>query len=225
MATVGAKNQPIVQTTDVFNPVNDINTLSNWVATNYASTKILTGATLHTAITGNDLFAGLLAYETSTGQYWRYDGTSWYLEGIGLNPRIELTNTTGGTGTFTTAANTTLGTWTTTASRGGFTVASGVITVPYTGRYNIWLTFGFGSQATASGTRIIRLVTSAGPIYWNSTAPVNAQGAYMMLSANGVSLTAGTTLTPTAFHNAGVALDWVANASSPSKFIVEYIGA
>lgn len=225
MATVGSKNQPIVQTTDAFNPVNDINTLSNWVANNYASTKVLTGSTLHTAVTGADLFAGLLTYETSTGQYWRYDGSAWYLEGIGANPRIELTNTAGSGGFFLNNTQTTLSSWTTTASRGGMSVSSGVVTVPYTGRYNIWYTMAFSSQATATGTRIIRMSTSGGPVYWNSTAPVNAQGSYMMLAINGITLTASSTLTPSAFHTAGATLDWFASATTPSKFIVEYIGA
>jgi hypothetical protein len=225
MATVGSKNQPIVQTTDSFNPVNDINTLSNWVANNYASTKILTGSTLHTAVTGADLFAGLLTYETSTGQYWRWDGSAWYLEGIGSNPRIELTNTAGSGGFFLTTTNTVLNSWTTTASRGGMSVSGGVVTVPYTGRYNIFLTFGFSSQATAAGTRIIRVATSAGPTYWNSTAPVNSNGSYMMLAVTGVALTASTTLTPQGFQSSGATLDWVSSATAPSKFIIEYVGA
>lgn len=224
MATVGSKNQPIVQTSDTFNPVNDINTLANWVATNYANFKVLTGSTLRTSLTGADLFAGLMVWEQSTGQFWQYDGSNWVLQGIGTTPRIELTNTTGATSYFTNNTTTTLATWTTTQSRGGFSVASGVVTVPVAGRYNIHLQMGFGSQTTATGTRIVRVATSAGPVLWNSTAPVNSQGAYMMLTATGVSLAAGVTLSPAGFQTSGGALDWIATASAPSKFIVEYVG-
>jgi hypothetical protein len=225
MATVGAKNQPIVQTTDTFNPVSDINTLANWVANNYASFKILTSTTVHGSLTGADLFAGLVVWEQSTGQFWQYDGSAWALLGLGTVPRIELTNTSGSAGFFVNNTTTTLSTWTTTMNRGGFTVASGVVTVPVTGRYNIYYQMGFGSQASASGTRIIRISTSASVVMWNSTAPVNSQGSYMTLSATGVQLTASTTLTPAAFQTSGSTLDWVATASAPSKFVIEYIGA
>jgi hypothetical protein len=225
MATVGAKNQPIVQTTDSFNPVNDINTLSNWVANNYASVKILTGSTLRTSLTGADLFAGLMVWEQSTGQFWQYDGSAWVLQPTGTPPRIELTNTAGSGGFFLNNTVTTLNSWTTTQNRGGFSVSGGVVTVPFAGRYNVFLQMAFSSQATASGTRIIRVGTSAGPVYWNSTAPVNSQGSYMMLSVPGLSLAASATLTPGAFQTSGATLDWVATASAPSKFVVEYVGA
>jgi hypothetical protein len=225
MATVGTKNQPLVSTTDLFQPNVDINTLANWVATNYASVKILTGATLHTAVTGLDLFNGLVVYETSTGQFWRYDGTTWNLETVGSNPRIELTNTTGTVGLLTNNTNVTLPTWTTTASRGSFSVASGVVTVPYTGRYNIWLSAIISGQTTASGTRLARVLLSTGAAYSTSAAPVNSQGSYMNLAVTGLQLTAATTITPQLFQTSGVALDWVAAATAPSKFIIEYIGA
>jgi hypothetical protein len=225
MPTVGAKNQPIVQTTDSFNPVNDINTLSNWVANNYASVKILTGSTIRTSLTGADLFAGLMVWEQSTGQFWLYDGSAWVLQPTGTPPRIDLTNTAGSGGFFLNNTNTTLSSWTTVQSRGGFSVSGGVVTVPVAGRYNIFFTMAFSAQATATGTRIIRVATSAGPVYWNSTAPVNNQGSYMMLAINGLSLAANATLTPTAFHTAGATLDWFASAASPSRFTVEYVGA
>lgn len=225
MPTTGAKNQPIVQTTDTFNPVADINTLSNWVANNYASAKILTSPTTKSSITGADLFVGLTVYEQVNDLFWYYNGTAWVLLPVAGTPRIDLTRTSNTTSFFTNNSNVTLNTWTTTANRGGFTVASGVVTVPYTGRYNIFYTMAFGSQATASGTRIIRVATSGGPVYWNSTAPVNSQGSYMMLTATGIQLSAGDTLTPTAFQTSGVALDWFASATSPSKFVVEYVGA
>jgi hypothetical protein len=167
----------------------------------------------------------LTVWEQSTGQFWTYDGSAWVLQPIGTPPRIELTNTAGSGGFFLNNTVTTLNSWTTTQSRGGFSVSGGVVTVPVTGRYNIFLSYGFASQASASGTRIIRVSSSSGQTYWNSTAPVNSQGAYMMLAVNGITLTASSTLTPAGFQTSGATLDWIATASAPSKFIVEYVGA
>jgi len=225
MATVGAKNQPIVQTTDTFNPVNDINTLSNWIATNYANFKVLTGATTKSSLTGADLFVGLVVWEQSTGQFWQYNGSAWSLLGLGSSPRLDLTSTSTQAAFFTSGTSRTLSTWTTTANRGGFTVASGVVTVPYTGLYDIYLSLTYSAQATATGSRIARVVTSSGATHQVISPAVNSSSASLTLSINGLALTAGETLTPTGYQSAGVALDWTSSAANPGKFIVTYVGA
>lgn len=225
MATVGAKNQPIVQTTDTFNPVSDINTLSNWVANNYASVKIIASPSTKSSITGADLFAGLTVYEQVNDLFWYYTGSAWVLLPVAGSPRVELTQTTTQTAYIPTGTNKVLAAWTTTQNRGGFTVASGVVTVPYTGRYNIYLQAVVAAQTTAAGTRLIRVALGSGAVYQNSSAPVNSNATYMSITITGMSLTASDTLTPQLFTSAGATLDWFASASAPSKFIVEYVGA
>jgi hypothetical protein len=219
MATVGSKNQPIVQTTDTFNPVSDINTLSNWVANNYASVKVLTGATLHTAITGADLFAGLLAYETSTGQYWRYDGSAWNIEAFGTPPRAHLTKTTtqsiatGGTGTVVT-------TWTATMARGMTANASaGTITIPYTGRYNVYAQVLFAAAAT--GYRAVTVLQNGSAMARNEYTPASsANTAFVPVTITGYVYTAGDVLSLNALQTSGGAINVIAT----STFIVEYVG-
>jgi len=225
MATTGAKNQPLVATTDTFNPQGDINTLANWVANNYASAKILTGATLHTALTGSDLFAELRVFETSTGQVWRYTGSAWVLEPLGTPPRIELTITTTSTSYFTTGVSRTVSGWTVTQNRGGFTESSGVVTVPVAGRYNVFGQFQYGIQATAAGARVWQVNLGSGVIYRNSAPAVNANTAYGTVAVTGVSVAAGETFTLTGLQTAGVSLDLAATTQIPTKFIIEYVGA
>jgi hypothetical protein len=225
MATVGAKNQPIVQTTDTFNPVGDINVLSNWVANNYANFKVLTGATTKSSLTGADLFVGLVVWEQSSGQFWQYNGSAWSLLGIGTTPRIELTSTATQSAYFTSGSSRNLINWTTTENRGGFSVASGVVTIPFTGRYDVYGGFAYAAQATATGSRIFRVITGTGVTYQNVTAPVNTTTASGSISINGLVLTAGDTLVLQGFQTSGVASDWISSSTNPSKFIIEYVGA
>ena len=227
MATVGAKNQPLVQTTDTFNPVSDINTLSNWVASNYANYKVLSGATLHTAVTGADLFAGLVVYETSTNQFWRYDGTSWYLEPIGSTPRIQLDRSSTGTGWFTSNGSTTtvVSGWSATQNRGGFTEASGTVTVPVAGRYNIWGFFGFAGNAT--GTRIYQITIGGSQtgIFRNVTAAPGSLAALSNVNVTGIRLNANDTVKLEGLQNSGSTLDLFYQAGYGPRLVIEYVGS
>jgi hypothetical protein len=221
MATVGAKNQPLVQTTDAFNPVSDINALSNWVANNYASVKILTGSTLRTSLTGADLFAGLMVWEQSTGQFWLYNGTSWVLQPLGTPPRAELTMA--GTQSIATGTTATLSSFGTVSLRGGFTHSAGVVTVPIAGRYNVTASVQWNLASGATGYRITRLLVNGGINYNQST---NAFSGTMgqTLSVTGISLAANDTLAVGVTHNQGANTN-VDGSTYPLKFIVEYVGA
>jgi hypothetical protein len=230
MATVGAKNQPLTATTDLFQPNIDINTVSNWVANNYASVKILTGATLHTAVTGADLFQGLTVYESSTDQFWTYNGTAWYLQPLGSTfPRFEGTLSTG-TVSIPNAAYTNLGSstastaFTTSTTRGGMTYASttGIVTVPYAGRYNIW---AFSSwTANATGFRALQLLIGGTALYGNAITSVSSTiQTQNSLNIQGITLTASQTLQLQAYQNSTAALT-ISAAAYPVKFIVEYAG-
>ena len=230
MPTTGAKNQPLVATTDTFNPPADINTLSNWVANNYASVKILTGATLHTAITGSDLFTGLTAYETSTDQFWTYNGSAWYLQPLGSGvPRFEGTLSTGTVSipnaTYTSVGSSTASTaFTTSTTRGGMTWngTTGTLTVPYTGRYNITATGSWTANAT--GFRAFQLNMNGTGTYGNSITSVSgAIQTQNTITLTGVQLSATNTLTLQAYQSSGGALALSA-AAYPVKFVVDYVG-
>ena len=147
MATVGAKNQPLVQTTDTFNPVSDINTLANWVANNYASFKILTGSTVHTSLTGADLFAGLVVWENSTSQFWQYSGTSWSMLAIGSGVPSAIATQTGA---LTSASTYKLVTYNSVTLTGGITHSAGIFTVPVAGKYLVSANISWASDVTAT---------------------------------------------------------------------------
>ena len=225
MATVGAKNQPIVQTTDTFNPVSDINTLSNWVANNYANFKVLSGATVHTSLTGADLFAGLVVWESSTGQFWQYSGSTWVLLGLGTTPRLELTRTTTATGFFTSGTVTTVSGWATTESRGGFTESSGTVTVPVTGRYNLYGQIVYSSNANGYRAYEIVCAGSQGQSFRNIWPAPSTATAIGVVSATGVKLVAGDTVKLTGLQSSGSALDLAPLTNYPVKLVIEYLGA
>jgi hypothetical protein len=221
MPTVGAKNQPIVQTTDSFNPVNDINTLSNWVANNYGSVKILTGSTVRTSLTGADLFAGLTVWEQSTGQFWQYNGTAWVLQPLGTPPRAELIQTS--TQSISTGTTGTVTGYSTVNLRGGFTHASGVLTVPVTGRYNVTAGISWTLASGATGYRITRLLVNGG-INYNQSTNAFSGTLGQTLNVTGLSLTAGDTLAIGVTHNQGTNTN-IDGTIYANRFIVEYVGA
>lgn len=224
MATLGSKNQPIVQTSDTFNPAADINTLANWVANNYASVKILTGSTVHTSLSGSDLFAGLLCYEQSTGQYWRYNGSGWLLEPIGDVPRIQLDRTSAGTGFFTSGTTTTISGWTATQNRGGFTESSGVVTVPFSGRYNISGFFGYNSNTSGYRVWQINCNGSSNQIFRNIWNPISGTSMGSVV-ASGVRLVAGDTVALQGLQSSGSTIDLFYQSGFRTNFTIEYVGA
>lgn len=218
MATVGSKNQPLVSTTDAFNPPNDINTLANWVATNYANFKVLTGATTHASLTGADVFQGLLVYEASTGQFWRYDG-GWFIEPLGTPPRAVMTKTTtqsiatGGSGAVVTG-------WTLGTARAFTTNAtSGTITIPYSGRYNVFAQIVFaGSGASTTYCMTQLLVNGSASV--RSHVPGISASVFVPIAAVGQYYSAGDVLSINALQTSGSAQ----NVTATSTFIVEYVG-
>lgn len=219
MATVGSKNQPIIVTTDTFNPVTDINNGVNWSAT-FANVRNVASATARNALSGADLWQGLSVYQVDTGEFYTYNGTAWQLGGgLGVAPRIELTRTA--TQTSTTATATTQTGWTQTAIRGGFTEASGVVTIPRTGKYNIFLQVNWAANAT--GHRALSIVSGGSPILRASGMTVTTSSTETNLQVTGLSipLASGATLTPQALQTSGGALN-TTGATVPMKFIVEW---
>ena len=219
MATVGSKNQPLVATGDAFNPVTDINNATNWVAT-YAMARSVADATARNALSGANVWAGMTVYQIDTGEYYTYTGSAWYMARMGTPPRIELTRTA--TQTSTTATQTTQTGWTETAKRGSFSQASGVITVPRTGNYNIYAQVHFAGNAT--GVRMATVLSGATPILRTATlaAPATVETSLQCVGTS-IPLTSGSTLTLQARQDSTAALN-TTGATVPMKFIVEWAG-
>jgi hypothetical protein len=220
MPTTGAKNQPIVQNTDTFNPVADINTLANWVATNYANFKVLTGSTVRTSLTGADLFVGLVVWEQSTGLFWQYNGTAWIALSLGAVPRAELTKTAAQS--IPNNSSTTVTGWTTTQAR-NITVnnTAGSVTVPYAGNYNLWAQIVYTTNAT--GSRFVIVAVNGSVVSrLGLTAPTTTASAQMMpIAITSLALAANDVITIQALQVSGGALDVIGT----TKLVVEYVGA
>lgn len=225
MATVGAKNQPLVQTTDTFNPVSDINTLANWVANNYASFKILSGATVHTSLTGADLFAGLVVWEQSTSQFWQYSGTAWKLLPFGAgNPTAIGVQTS----TISVPDSTYTGvTYTTTTLTGGVTHSAGVFTVPVAGLYQVTAQLNWATGATGTFREVdIDRSQNSGSTWstlglqrsYNSAATTAYEVATVTLDCN-----AGDQIRVRAYQNSGSTIT-VSGATVPIRTTINFLG-
>jgi hypothetical protein len=218
MPTLGDKNQPLVATTDTFNPPADINSSTNWSAT-FANVRTVANTTALNALTGADRWAGLTVYKLDSNEFYTYSGSAWLLNAIGQKPRIDLTRTT----TQSNANNTQVVQtgWTVTANRGGFTEIAGVITIPRTGFYNI---YGQASWATnATGTRVLSIEVGGTAVYRNSAPASSALAPSVQVSASAVPLTQGNQVRLAAWQNSGGATN-TTGSPIPMKFIIEWAG-
>lgn len=225
MATVGAKNQPLVQTTDNFNPVADINTLANWVATNYANFKVLSGANTHTGVTGADLFAGLVVWETSTSQFWQYTGLAWKLLPFGGgNPTAIATQS--GTISCTTGTYT-LVTFNSVTLQGGIAHSAGIFTLPNAGNYTIAVTCGWETGAASTYREVdIDRSQNSGSTWstlglqrtFNSASATTYQSATVTLDCN-----SSDQIRIRVVQNSGSTLN-ASGATVPIRLTITYVG-
>lgn len=219
MPTYGSKNQPLIATTDTFNPATDINTATNWGAT-FANLRVVASAAVRNALAGSDLWDGLTVWQQDTDEFYTYNGSAWLLNaGVGTPPRIELTKT--GTQTSNNGTNTTQTGWTVTSNRGGFTEASGVITIPRTGKYNIFGQIAFAANST--GYRALTILVNGNITFRQSGANAASIDTAMAINANSVQLTAGQTVALSTIQGSGGSLN-TTGATVPQKFIVEWAG-
>jgi hypothetical protein len=220
MATVGSKNQPLVAAGDVFNPVTDINNSTNWSA-GFAMALSVANATARNALTGANVWAGLIVYQQDTGEYYTYSGSGWYMARMGTPPRIELTRTA--TQTSTSANQTTQTGWTVTASRGGLTHSTGVVTIPRTGNYNVYALCHWAANTT--GVRMLTLLSGSTALLRTSTMTISTASVETSLELVGtsVALSSGNTISIQARQDSGGTLN-TTGATVPMKFIVEWAG-
>lgn len=222
MSSTGSKNQPLVNSSDQFNPASDINNVSNYAA-DFANFRVVANSTERNALPSAKLTNGLVVLEIASGEFWQYTTAySWQNLGIGRTPRIDLSKTIVQTiasaGTWYT-----INSWTHNEMRGGFSESGGNITVPYTGRYNI---FGFISWTgtTADGARGVRIqvngVTEDQFVVtaWTETAQTQTH-----LNMTGFKLNAGDTICLQAYETAGSNLN-TTGSSIPERFVIEYLG-
>lgn len=221
MPTYGSKNQPLIATTDTFNPATDVNTATNWNA-NFAMVKSVANAAARTALSGADLWAGLTVHQADTNEYYSYNGSAWLLNaGMGTPPRIELTRTA--TQTSSSATATTQTGWTVTANRGGFVEASGVVTVPRAGKYNIFAQCSWASNST--GVRQATILIGGTATYRSSTMAISTSSTETNLQvvANQVPIAGSGTVALSALQASTTTLN-TTGATVPMKLIIEWAG-
>jgi hypothetical protein len=221
MPTYGSKNQPLVSTTDTFNPPTDINSATNWGAT-FANVRSVADTTALNALTGADRWAGLTAYKLDSNEFYTWNGSAWVLNpGVAGPPRIELTRTTGqsqSTGSVVTQTG-----WTVTANRGGFVHTNGVITIPRTGFYDLHANVSF--QAATAGFREVRVVVNGAYRFRNNAHPVQTATFETNVQVNlrSYSFTAGELVRLDTFTNSGATIS-TTGATVPMKFIMTWAG-
>jgi hypothetical protein len=221
MPTSGAKNQPLVSTTDTFNPPADINTATNWAA-DFANVRTVADTTALNALTGADRWTGLTAYKVDSVEFYTYDGSDWILNpGMGKPPRVDLTRTatqSSGSGTLTTQTG-----WTVTSNRGGFSESSGVITVPRTGFYDIFAQVNWAANAT--GSRALSILSGGSSIGAVTTMANTASGSLtsLQIQRRSVLLSAAATVAIQARQVSGGSLN-TTGTDTPMKFTMVWAG-
>lgn len=232
MPTTSTKGKPVLAGTDAFAPYTHINNAVNWAET-FASVRNVADSTAMNALSGNDVWVGLTVYHTSgtyAGNYWVCTATSgspatgtWKLLNIGTVPRLELTRITTGTNFFTSSSTANITGYTQTENRGGFTEASGVVTVPVAGRYNIFGQFAYSASAT--GYRSYTLVCSGSQTQsFRNIWQAQSGSGLGTIAANGIKLAAGDTIVMQGLQNSGAALDLQYTTGFPTKLVIEYVG-
>lgn len=165
---------------------------------------------------------GMLTYLNDTNLYQTYTGSEW-VNVLGYMPRVELTKTTDqsvANATYVTATG-----WTQTEIRGGFTEASGVVTVPLTGRYIVTASTSWNTNAAGSRVMGISINGASSPsIPGSSMTPA---GVFTHQTVTHIlKLNANDTLQIKVYQSSGGALtlNGAGFGGSGLKFVVEYLG-
>lgn len=239
MPTTSTKGKPVLAGTDAFAPYTHINSAVNWAET-FASVRNVADSTAMNALSGNDVWVGLTVYHTGgtyAGNFWVCSATSgspasgtWSMLPIGIAiPRFEATFSTGSWPSVATTTYQTMGVtgstpWTSTSTKGGmtFNATNGQVTVPLTGRYNI---YGMTSWTpNANGGRLMTFLVNGTTVQRQINYGVSgAVDANVMLSIPTWQLTAGNTVAFQNWQSSGGNLA-INNSSTPTKIIIEYVG-
>lgn len=230
MPTTGNKGKPVLAGTDSFAPYTHINNAVDWAET-FANVRSIADSTAMNALSGTaNVWVGLVVYHTSgtyAGTYWVCTAVSgspqtgtWKMMGIANTPRTELTKTS--SQTLTSGTATTITSWTVVENRGMTANAStGSITIPVTGRYNVYAQLVYTANAT--GSRWCTVLRNGSPAYRNAiSVPASSSSSqFMSCTAVGITLTAGDVMTVQGLQQSGANLD----VTTTCSFVVEYIGA
>lgn len=232
MPTTGSKGKPVLAGTDAFAPYTHINSAVNWAET-FANVRNVADSTAMNALAGTDLWTGLTVFHTSgtyAFSYWVYNGSAWKMLNLGEGtPRFEATFSTGTWSAVASSTYQTMGTaastpWTTTLTRGGmsFSSATGAVTVPVTGRYNIYAMSSWTPNATGGRlmTFLVNSTTVQRVMNFQASGTIDLN---MTLSIPGWQLTAGNTVAFQNWQSSGGTLA-INNSSTPTKIIIEYVG-
>ena len=162
--------------------------------------------TVMDAVLPEDLYEGDTAYLRDVDQVYLWDGSAW-LPAFGRTATF-LGKQTGTIAMATANSKYTL-TFNSTLATGGFTEASGIVTVPFNGWYQIGLQLNYASATAGARDAIVAAGPSATPVEVlmqrqrsdvTTTAYVNLAGAVKLnageiIRAQGASTTASSTMT------------------------------
>ena len=162
---------------------------------------------------------GMICYLEDVNQVTSYIGSAWYPI-AGQMPRMHLKLNSA----FSITSGSTLPVtgWTTISNNSTFSEASGVVTVPLAGRYNMTFVCIHTANNTTGGRGALITLSSTGVTYRNTLpAPQSAghsQSVY--LNMNSVNLAASNTVTLQAYQNSTA----TNTLTTDTFFIIEYVG-
>lgn len=164
---------------------------------------------------------GMVTYLNDVNQYqMNLSGTtgSWNII-AGQMPRLSLA--LGSAFTITTGSTTTVTGWTVAENRGSFTQASGVVTVPLSGRYNITFVLIHAAINTTGGRGTVMTISSGPALRHTLPAPQSASHSQTVYNTiSGYKMTAGDTITLQGYQNSGSSN----TVTTDSFFIIEFVG-
>jgi hypothetical protein len=158
---------------------------------------------------------GMITYLNDVNQYQASHGGSTWYPIAGQMPLFDAPKTA--TQNVTSGTEATISWSTATVNRGGFTIASNILTVPTTGLYDITALIGWAGNNT--GYRIARLYVNGAIILNDYNTPATANGVTHGITITGLSLTAGDTIEIRGLQNSGVTLA----ANTASRLLVRYV--
>jgi hypothetical protein len=177
-------------------------------------------AAIGTGVSQVELAEGMFVYLSDLNQYqMNLNGTvsGWYAV-AGQMPRIQLRL---GSAFSTTSGNTSTITGWTVTNNSTYSESSGVVTVPFTGKYNVSSLIVHAASNTTGGRGTV-IIHSAGGTYRN-TLPAPQSAAHSQSVWNTLtsfSMTAGDTLTFQAYQNSGGS----STVTTDSIITIEYVG-
>lgn len=161
---------------------------------------------------------GMLCYLEDVNHVTTYLGTAWFPV-AGQMPFFDVLKTANQTGVV--SSTITLVTWPTAiTNRGGFTVASNAVTVPYTGLYTVNTALGWDAANNAGNNRHTLIYVNGSAITRDHGFPGNTVDATVRSVWKGL-LTAGDVVDVRGYQTSGINMSIV---STRTRFTISYDG-